>query len=139
MEFGQFEIVHTKTLQKQIKELIIGKYSFVFFIEKCLIYFIYAFVKKTQKIKIYFFNEVFSKTSKSTEFRNLYDEEIVRLKLAKQIKEIRLRTNLTQKDVARRTNMTQSVIARIESGNHGYSLGTLYRIAHAFGKEVQLT
>ena len=49
MEFGQFEIVHIKTLQRPIKELIIGKYRFVFFIEKHLIYFVYAFIKKTQK------------------------------------------------------------------------------------------
>ncbi len=95
--------------------------------------------KTSQKIKTYSFNEVFNKISKSNEFKDSYNEEIVRLKLAKQIKEIRLKTNLTQKDVAKRTNMSQSVIARIESGNHGYSLGTLYRIAYAFGKEVQLT
>jgi len=90
------------------------------------------------KIKTYSFEEVFKKSSKSVEFQKAYSEEIARLKLAKQIKEMRLKKNLTQKAVALKTNMPQSVIARIESGTHGYSLGTLHRIAHAFNKEIQL-
>lgn len=49
MEVGGFESVHIKPLQKPIKELIIGKYRFLFFINKHLIYFIDAFIKKTQK------------------------------------------------------------------------------------------
>lgn len=96
-------------------------------------------IAQKNKIKTYSFKEVFNKSSKSNEFRGAYNEEIVRLKLAKQIKEIRLKGKLTQKDVAKITSMPQSVIARIESGTHGYSLGTLYRIAYAFNKEIQLT
>lgn len=90
------------------------------------------------KIKTYSFDQVFKKTSKSAEFQKTYSEEIARLKLATQIKEMRLKKKLTQKAVALRTNMPQSVIARIESGTHSYSLGTLHRIAHAFDKEIQL-
>lgn len=94
--------------------------------------------KVSQKTKKYSFQEVFQKGSKSNEFRKAYSEEIARLKLAQQIKEIRLREKLTQKAVAKITHMPQSVIARIESGTHGYSLGTLQRLAHAFKKEIQL-
>ena len=90
------------------------------------------------KIKTYSFDEVFKKGRNSTEFQKAYSEEIARLKIAKQIKSMRLNNNLTQKAVAIKTNMPQSVIARIESGTHSYSLGTLHRIASAFNKEIIL-
>jgi len=92
----------------------------------------------TKKIKTYSFDEVFKKNKSSTEFQKAYSEEIATLKLAKQIKEMRLKNNLTQKAIAMKTKMPQSVIARIESGTHSYSLGTLHRIANAFNKEIVL-
>jgi len=49
IQTGQFEAISTKLLKRPIKELIVGKYRFIFFIDKHLIYFIYAFVKKTKK------------------------------------------------------------------------------------------
>lgn len=90
------------------------------------------------KIAVYSLKSVFSKVSNSPEFQKAYNEEMARLKLAKQIRQMRLKEKLTQKAVAQKTNMPQSVIARIESGTHSYSLGTLYKIAHAFDKEIQL-
>ncbi|PJE73930.1 MAG: hypothetical protein COV01_03775 [Candidatus Taylorbacteria bacterium CG10_big_fil_rev_8_21_14_0_10_41_48] len=95
-------------------------------------------MKKIKNTKLYTFDQVFKRASKSKEFKKGYDEEIARLKLAKQIREMRLSSNLTQKTVAQRADMPQSVIARIESGTHSYSLGTLYRIASVFNKEIQL-
>ncbi|MDO8590690.1 MAG: helix-turn-helix transcriptional regulator [bacterium] len=93
---------------------------------------------KNKKMKFYTIDQVFKKASKSPGFQKTYDEEMARLGLARQIREIRLKKKLTQKAVALKTNMPQSVIARIESGTHSYSLGTLHRIAHAFNKEIQL-
>ena len=49
MEMGDFKSVYIKTLKAPIKELIIKKYRFIFFINKNTIYFIRAFVKKTAK------------------------------------------------------------------------------------------
>ena len=94
--------------------------------------------KNTKNIKTYSFNEVFGKKLKSKKFQEAYNEELARLKIAHQIKEMRLKKKLTQKDVAEKVKMPQSVIARIESGTHSYSLGTLYRVAHAFKKEIKL-
>ena len=94
--------------------------------------------KEKNKLKFYTAQEVFKSVSKSEAFKNSYNEELARLKLARSIKNIRLDKDLTQKDVALRTQMPQSVIARIESGNHSFSLGTLNRIAQAFGKELEL-
>jgi len=93
---------------------------------------------KNKEIKLYTIDQVFKKVSGSKKFQEAYNEEMARLGLARQIREMRLKKKLTQKAVALKTNMPQSVIARIESGTHSYSLGTLHRIAHAFNKEIQL-
>jgi len=92
-----------------------------------------------RQIKTHSFNEVFGKDLKSREFKNVYSQEIFRLRLARQIREIRTEKNLTQKDVAQKAKMTQSVVARIESGKHSISLETLDRIAQVLNKKIQLT
>lgn len=89
-------------------------------------------------LKWHSLEEVFRKASKSKVFREAYREETQRLRLAKQIRELRTSKRLTQKAVAKRADMPQSVIARIESGDRGISVDTLGRVAHTFGKEVQL-
>ena len=49
MESGDFKSVYIKTLKTPIKELIIKKYRFIFFIHKSTIYFISVFIKKSAK------------------------------------------------------------------------------------------
>src|SRR3989338_2301878 len=95
-------------------------------------------VGKNKILKFYTTKEIFKKSSRSGSFKDAYNEELVRLKLAHQIKKIRIQNNLTQKTVAVKAQMSQSVIARIESGTHSFSLGTLNRIAKVFKKEVEL-
>ena len=90
------------------------------------------------KLKIYSFQDVFGKKLKSEEFKSAYLQEVTRLRLARQMREMRIAKNLTQKDVAEKARMPQSVIARMESGKHSPSLFTLERIANVFDKEVQL-
>ena len=82
--------------------------------------------------------QMLKKASKNKLFDKAYREETQRLRLAKQIRELRTSKRLTQKAVAKRADMPQSVIARIESGDRGISVDTLGRIAHTLGKEVQL-
>lgn len=92
----------------------------------------------TKKLfKTYSFNNVFGKDLKSEKFKKVYYRELVRLRLARQIREMRAAKKLTQKAVAQKAHMPQSVVARIESGKHSASLDTLERIAHVFNKEVQ--
>ncbi len=87
---------------------------------------------------IHSFDEVLKQANRSKKFETEYNQELVRVRLATQIREARLAKKLTQKVVAKRVGMPQSVIARIESGNHGVSLDSLERIANVFGKRVQL-
>jgi len=94
--------------------------------------------KQQQNLEWHSFDEVFGKSSRKKEFRRAYDEEIVRLRLARQIRDIRTTHQMTQLAVAQKSGMPQSVIARIESGDRGISVDTLGRIAHTLGKEVQL-
>jgi phage-related protein len=49
IESGDFESIYIKTLKTPIKELIIKKYRFVFFIHQTTIYFIGVFIKKSTK------------------------------------------------------------------------------------------
>lgn len=46
---GQFNAIHTKTLRNKIKELIVKRYRFTFFIEDGCVYFVRGFIKKTGK------------------------------------------------------------------------------------------
>lgn len=94
--------------------------------------------ERSKLLKFYTPDEVFARSSKSQSFQKEYNEELVRLRLAHQIKKIRLEKKLTQKEVASKAQMPQSVVARIESGTHSFSLGTLNRIAKVFNKEVEL-
>lgn len=84
------------------------------------------------------FGDVFSKVSKDERFKQAYNEEIIRLRLAVEVRTLRTKKHLTQEAVAQKAGMPQSVVARIESGKHSISLGTLNRVAHALGKQVQL-
>jgi len=94
--------------------------------------------KQPRKLVWHSFDEVFGKSSRKKSFRRAYDEEIVRLRLARQIRDIRTAHQMTQLGVAQKSGMPQSVVARIESGDRGISVETLGRIAHTLGKEVQL-
>jgi DNA-binding XRE family transcriptional regulator len=89
-------------------------------------------------LKWYTLDQVFGKYAKNKEFQKGYREEMVRIRLSQQIRDIRIEKKLTQEAVAERASMPQSVIARLESGEHSVSLDTLSRVAHVLGKEVEL-
>ena len=98
----------------------------------------YKKIKRLGDFVFYSHNEVLKEQLKSKKFRKAYAEEIARLNLVRQIRELRIARKLTQKTVAKRANMPQSVVARLESGEHSFSLDTLQRIAFVYGKEVRL-
>ncbi len=94
---------------------------------------------KTKKdLKWYTLKEVFGKASKTKAFRLGYAQESARIELAQTIREMRKKKRYTQAAVAKLADMPQSVIARLESGEHGVSVETLSKVAHALGKKIQL-
>lgn len=94
--------------------------------------------KKNKMCKFIPFSRVLHKKLKKGKFREEFHEELHRLKLAHEIRALRQKKRLTQKQVALKAQMPQSVVARLESGEHGFSLTTLDRIAKIFRKEVGL-
>ena len=95
-------------------------------------------MKKEQVLKFNNFDEVFGELLKDKKNREKYDAEMARLRLIRQIRELRRSKKLTQKTFATKVGMPQSVIARLETGRHDFSLKTLYQIAGAFGKKIAL-
>ena len=57
-----------------------------------------------------------------------------RMKLAQQIRKIRIKLGYTQKDIAKKLGVIQQYISKIENGRENVSVDTLTRIADAFGK-----
>ena len=88
--------------------------------------------------KFYTFEEVFKKDMKSKSFRDAVNTELAQLRMKKQLRETRLKKNMSQATLAKKALMPQSVIARLETGDDGFSYDTLYRIATALGKKIQL-
>jgi DNA-binding XRE family transcriptional regulator len=86
----------------------------------------------------YSFNEVFDELSKKPGFTEAFDEEMERFRLRKRLRALRMKKRMTQKVAAAKAGMPQSAVARIESGERGISVETLGRLAHVYGKEVQL-
>jgi DNA-binding XRE family transcriptional regulator len=80
--------------------------------------------------------EFFPEAFKSKTFVKMYEEERAKCHLIRQIKQARLKQNMTQKDLAEKADMPQSAIARIERGNHSFSFRTLSRIATALKKNI---
>lgn len=63
----------------------------------------------------------------------------IRTEFAKQMREIRLRQNLTQQVVADRVGTKKSNISRMESGRYNPSLDFMVRVADCMGKHISIT
>lgn len=59
-----------------------------------------------------------------------------RIKLAREIKDIRVELGYTQKDMAQKLGVIQQYISKIENGHENFSVDTLKRIAVVFGKRL---
>ena len=63
---------------------------------------------------------------------------MIAARCAHRLLELRGNTGETQKQLAERIGMTESMISRLERGDHVSSLGTLCRIADAFGRRLDI-
>ena len=59
-----------------------------------------------------------------------------RMKLAQEIKDIRVELGYTQKNMARKLGVIQQYISKIENGYENFSVDTLKRIADVFDKRL---
>jgi DNA-binding XRE family transcriptional regulator len=89
-------------------------------------------------LKWYTLEEVRAKAMKKKGFKGAYEGERERRALARQVRSMRTNKRMTQAAVAQKAAMPQSAVARLESGDHGISLDTLSRVAHALGKRIEI-
>jgi ribosome-binding protein aMBF1 (putative translation factor) len=75
---------------------------------------------------------------KDPEFRRLYEDAGIELKVALEIAKAREAANLTQGELARRIKTKQQTISRIEQGSQNLTLVTLDRIARALKGNLQV-
>lgn len=76
---------------------------------------------------------------RSPEFRKAYDEEILRLKLAYKITQLRKARHLSQYELAEKVGTTQQTISRLEdSENTQLNLHTLTRLAIALKAKLDI-
>lgn len=73
------------------------------------------------------------------EFRLLWREREAAYKVAGEFIRLRKRQGLSQTEVARRAGLKQPAIARLESGAVKPTLDTIQRVAHALGRELEVT
>jgi len=59
-----------------------------------------------------------------------------RIKLAREIKDMRVKSGYTQKEMAKKLGVIQQYISKIENGYENFSVDTLKRIADVFGKKL---
>jgi len=72
-------------------------------------------------------------------FRLLWREREASYKVARELIRLRKKQGLSQSEVARRAGLKQPAIARLESGAVKPTLDTIQRVAHALGREVEVT
>lgn len=75
---------------------------------------------------------------KDPEVRKAYEEELSMLMIAHRIAELREQANLTQGQLALRLHTKQQVISRLEDEHHIPSFSMLWKVAHAFGKKLEV-
>lgn len=75
---------------------------------------------------------------KDPEIRKAYEEELSMLMIAHRIAELREQSNMTQAQLAIQIHTKQQVISRLEDEHHIPSFNTLWKVAHAFGKRLQV-
>ena len=73
------------------------------------------------------------------EFRLLWSEREAAYRVAREFIRLRKEQGLSQSEVARRAGLKQPAIARLESGAVKPTLDTIQRVAHALGREVEVT
>ncbi|MFH1305085.1 MAG: helix-turn-helix transcriptional regulator [Candidatus Omnitrophota bacterium] len=83
---------------------------------------------------------IFDKKMQDPKFKAVYDEVAAQSAIGEEIAELRHKANMTQQELADEVHTSRTAIARYESGKYDrYNIGTLMRIAKAFGKKLKIS
>lgn len=75
---------------------------------------------------------------KDPEFRRLYEEADIELRVALEITKAREAAKMTQRQLAEALKTKQQTVSRIERGAQNVTIETLDRIAHVLGRDLQV-
>ena len=75
---------------------------------------------------------------KDAEFRRLYEEADIELRVALEITKAREAKRMSQQDLANALHTKQQTVSRIERGAQNVTIETLDRIARALGRGLQV-
>jgi len=75
---------------------------------------------------------------KNPEFAALWEESEAEYQMQKAIIAARGEAGMTQEELAKAAGMKREAISRLEAGNANPTIKTIYRIARATGKRVEL-
>ena len=75
---------------------------------------------------------------KTPHMRKAYEDGVTELLIAHKIADLRERSHMTQTELAKKLHTKQQVISRMEKDLYKPSLTTLEKIAHVFGKRLEI-
>ena len=80
------------------------------------------------------------KAKRSKEFKIVFEETKMHLKIARLIEELRLKEGLTQAQLAKKAKVSQPMIARLERGHQDRvpTLATINKVMNTLGHEIDL-
>ena len=81
-------------------------------------------------------NEYKVKKLKNPEFKKEYEELEVEYAIMKEMLKAREELGMSQQELSVKTGITQPDISKLENGKANPSIGTLKKIAEAFGKKL---
>jgi len=73
------------------------------------------------------------------EVKNEYEKLKLLYDIKKEIIKLRLEQGISQKELAEKVGTRQSAISRLESGEYNPSIEFLSKVAHALGKELNVS
>lgn len=84
------------------------------------------------------FSKYLDKQLQDREFATAWEASEARFQVVKSLIELRKENNLTQSELANRVGTTQNIISKIERGKMNVGLDFLNRLAHAFGRKLEV-
>jgi DNA-binding XRE family transcriptional regulator len=90
------------------------------------------------KKKEYIHEDLEKEFLKTPAMRKSYEDGVSALLIAHKIADLRERSHMTQAELAKKLHTKQQVISRMEKDRYTPSLTTLGKIAHVFGKRLEI-
>ena len=81
-------------------------------------------------------NEYKAKKLENPEFKKAYEELEVEYAIMNEMLKLREELGISQQELSTKTGITQPDISKLENGKANPSIGTLKKIAEAFGKKL---